>query len=278
MTAPAKNTTNSQYVHGYNQREALRLEDQAKTLTQMLHWDTSYPDGSYVLEAGCGVGAQTLTLAKNSPQARFLSIDISYESLKQARHTIKTAGINNVRFEQADIFALPYAENEFDHIFVCFVLEHLPAPAKMLKTLKNFLKPGGTITLIEGDHGSAFFHPPSNQAQQAINAQITLQQQAGGNALIGRQLFPLLEHAGFGEIKVSPRFVYADGATPHMAKGFTEKTFTAMIEGIKQRAIEAKILTQEEFDEGIKGLKRTAEQDGVFCYTFFKATAVKTAQ
>jgi len=46
------------YVHGYDQRENLRLQDQASTLVELLHSDTKYPAGSRVLEAGCGVGAR----------------------------------------------------------------------------------------------------------------------------------------------------------------------------------------------------------------------------
>ncbi len=47
----------TQYVHGYDQRENARLQDQASTLVELLHGDTFYPAGSRVLEAGCGVGA-----------------------------------------------------------------------------------------------------------------------------------------------------------------------------------------------------------------------------
>ena len=59
------------YVHGYSNREGARLLDQASTLAELLHGDTRYPAGSSVLEAGCGVGAQTVILARNSPEARF---------------------------------------------------------------------------------------------------------------------------------------------------------------------------------------------------------------
>jgi hypothetical protein len=51
------------YVHGYDSRENRRLQDQADTLAELLHHDTAYPAGSVVLEAGCGVGAQTVTPA-----------------------------------------------------------------------------------------------------------------------------------------------------------------------------------------------------------------------
>ena len=69
------------YVHGYDHRENIRLQDQASTLVELLHSDTSYPAGSRVLEAGCGVGAQTVTLAKNSSNALITSVDISETSL-----------------------------------------------------------------------------------------------------------------------------------------------------------------------------------------------------
>ena len=87
----------------------------------------TYPAGSKVLEAGCGVGAQTVTLAKNSPHALITSIDISETSVIEARKKVAAAGLTNVEFEQADIFNLPLCRNSFDHIFVCFVLEHLSA-------------------------------------------------------------------------------------------------------------------------------------------------------
>jgi cyclopropane fatty-acyl-phospholipid synthase-like methyltransferase len=72
------------YVHGYDDREARRLTDQADTLVELLHHDTRYPPGERVLEAGCGVGAQTVTLAANSPGAAITSIDISAPSLAEA--------------------------------------------------------------------------------------------------------------------------------------------------------------------------------------------------
>ena len=62
------------YVHGYDPRESERLHDQAGTLVELLQGDTAYPAGSTVLEAGCGVGAQTVTLAANSPAAAITSI------------------------------------------------------------------------------------------------------------------------------------------------------------------------------------------------------------
>ena len=128
------------YVHGYHLRENERLQDQAGTLVDLLHADTAYPGGSLVLEAGCGVGAQTVTLAQRSPEARFTSIDVSADSIAEARRRADRAGLTNVEFRQADIFALPFDAESFDHVFVCFVLEHLPRPVEALAILKRLLQ------------------------------------------------------------------------------------------------------------------------------------------
>ena len=266
---------NRTYVHGYDPRENQRLQDQASTLVELLHSDTAYPDGSLVLEAGCGVGAQTVILAAHSPGARITSIDISETSVAQARAAVEAAGFRNVELRQADIFHLPFAPESFDHVFLCFVLEHLARPVEALRMLKSVLKPGGTLTAIEGDHGSTFFHPDSAAAHRAIRCQVELQARAGGNALIGRQLHPLLREAGFADVHVSPRMVYVDSSRPGLVDGFTKKTFTAMIEGVRQPTLDAGLATAADFDQGVADLYRTTEADGIFCYTFFKARAVK---
>jgi SAM-dependent methyltransferase len=263
------------YVHGYHSRENERLHDQAGTLVHLLHSDTAYPGGSRVLEVGCGVGAQTVTLARRSLGARFTSVDVSADSIAQARRRVDLAGLTNVEVQQADVFALPFDAESFDHVFLCFVLEHLSRPVEALAILKGLLRLGGSITVIEGDHGSTYFHPDSPAARAAIECLVEMQREAGGNALIGRQLYPLMVEAGFDAVRVSPRMVYVDSSRPDLVEGFTRKTFTAMIEGVRQPAIAAGLIEPETFDAGVQALLRTTEADGVFCYTFFKGVGEK---
>ena len=263
------------YVHGYHPRENERLQDQAGTLVDLLHADTFYPPGSRVLEAGCGVGAQTITLAQSSPAAHFTSVDVNPASVAEAKRRADLAGLTNVEFAQGDLFALPYEGASFDHVFLCFVLEHLARPMEALASLRRLLRPEGTLRLIEGDHGSTYFHPESAAARAAIQCQVTLQEQAGGNALIGRQVYPLLVEAGFAQVRVSPRQVYVDASRPDLVEGFTRRTFTAMIEGVRAPALQAGLITPDAFEAGIAGLHRTTQADGVFCYTFFKGIGTK---
>ncbi len=265
----------SRYVHGYSELESTRLVDQATTLTDLLHHDTAYPAGSVVLEAGCGVGAQTVTLARQSPGARIVAVDISKESLALARERVASSGADNVEFHHADLMELPFPPGSFDHVFLCFVLEHLAEPEAVLRALLRMLRPGGTLTAIEGDHGSAYFHPDHAGARRSIECLVDLQRRHGGDALIGRRLFPLLTSVGVDDVRVSPRMVYADGSRPALQDGFTRKTFAAMVEGVESPAVAAGMMAPQAFREAALALRRAAEPDGVFCYTFFKAVGLK---
>jgi ubiquinone/menaquinone biosynthesis C-methylase UbiE len=263
------------YVHGYSDAERARLTDQATTLTGLLHADTRYPAGSRVLEAGCGTGAQTVILAGHSPHANFTCIDRSARSLAVARRQVRLSGYANVRFQRADIFAPPFRPSSFDHVFVCFVLEHLTDPAGALAALRTVLRPGGSLTVIEGDHGSALVHPADQDASNVIQCLIDLQRQAGGDPLIGRRLYPLLAGAGYRDVSVSPRTAYADSSQPHLADGLTRKTFTAMVDGVAGQAIGQGLIDPASWEAGISALHRAARDDGTFSYTFFKAVAFR---
>ncbi|MBN1820805.1 MAG: methyltransferase domain-containing protein [Prolixibacteraceae bacterium] len=263
------------YVHGYSRREAVRLMDQAKTLEELFHYDSVWPKGSKILETGCGIGAQTKIIAPKNPDSQFYSIDISKDSILEAQKSINILGIKNVIFQQADIFNLPFEENYFDHIFLCFVLEHLPNPMEALAKLKQVLKPGGTIMLIEGDHGSTYFHPDSAEAMEAVKCLVEIQKQLGGDANIGRRLFPILQEAKFTNISISPRMVYVDDSKPALVEGFTKNTFSAMIEGIAEEAVSKNLISKKNMQKGVDDLYRCAEPGGIFCYTFFKGFGTK---
>jgi ubiquinone/menaquinone biosynthesis C-methylase UbiE len=263
------------YVHGYSEEEANRLKDQANALVNLLHEDTKYPAGSKVLEAGCGVGAQTVMLAKNSPNAQITSIDISEESIKHAKELVEQNGFSNVKFQQADIYNLSFEDETFDHIFVCFVLEHLQDPIAALKSLKRVLKKGGSITVIEGDHGSCYFYPESKSAIKAWECLIECQKRFDCNPMIGREIYPLLVNSEFKDIQVNPKIVYVDSSKPELVEGFNKKTIIAMVEGVKDQALELELMDKESWEKGINDLYKTTEPNGVFFYNFFKGTGIK---
>ena len=60
--------------------------------------------------------------------------------------------------------------------------------------------------------------------------------------------------------------VYVDASRPELVDGFTRKTFTAMIAGVREPALR-RADRAERFDEGIAAISRRPRR---FCYTFFK--------
>ena len=96
----------------------------------------------------------------------------------------------------------------------------------------------------------------------------------GGNALIGRELWHLLNDAGFSRVTVSPRQVYADSSRPEYIEG-VRNIFISMVEGVREQALAADLIDADAWERGIRDLYRTTEGNGSFTYTFFKATGVK---
>jgi ubiquinone/menaquinone biosynthesis C-methylase UbiE len=263
-------------MHGYSDREAERLHDQSSILRLLLHSDVAYPAGSRVLEVGCGVGAQTVALATNSPSAQFTSIDISPQSLERAKALIESEGITNVQFQQADIMNMPFDDESFDRVFVCFVLEHLADPPKALIEMKRVMKTGGPITVIEGDHGSCFWHPETVESRKAWQAMIRVQQNMGHDPLIGRRLYPLLEQAGFEVKGVIPLWAYADASAPELLDGGINKILAPMMETAREEAIEQGLIDRTTWEQGISDMHRASlPPDGSVFYTWFRGTAAK---
>lgn len=261
-----------EYVHGYSAREAERLSDQAAILRPLLHHDTVFPPGSRVLEAGCGTGGQTGVLLDATPGIRLTCLDIDGGQLAQAQTRLGPRAVD-VTWRQGDLLDGPFPPATFDHALVCFVLEHLSAPEAALAALRRMVRPGGAIMVIEGDHGSCRFHPETAAAFAVWDELVAAQRRIGGDPMIGRRLHGLLTAAGFTDVAVSPRMIHADAGVPALRAGFVRRIIVPMVDGVRAAAVE-RGADPRAWERGIADLLATdADGQGVFCYTFFKATA-----
>jgi ubiquinone/menaquinone biosynthesis C-methylase UbiE len=97
---------------------------------------------SKVLDLGCGSGRWTKYMAD---KAGFIEAVDPSEAVFSAAAVY--GDLPNVRFTQAGVDTIPFAENSFDFVISLGVLHHIPDTSKALSTLMKKLKPGG-FTLI----------------------------------------------------------------------------------------------------------------------------------
>ena len=158
------------------------------------------------------------------------------------------------------------------------MLEHLPNPSLALQSLKRVLKKGGSLTVIEGDHGSCFWHPETDASRQAWRCLIEAQKSLGCDPLIGRRLYPLLTKAGFAVESVMPKWVYTDANNPSLMDGVLNKIIVPMVKTAKNDSLAAGWIDAATFDQGIRDLEASGTPpNGTFFYTWFKGKSIKPA-
>ena len=104
-------------------------------------WDRSWLRGKLILDAGCGAGRFTDVAA--SLGARVISCDLS-GAIDSCRETTAVHGAG-VECLQASLFDLPLRPGIFDGVFCMGVIQHTPDPARVIRTLPGFVKPGGRL-------------------------------------------------------------------------------------------------------------------------------------
>ena len=139
------------------------------------------------------------------------------------------------------------------------------------------MKTGGTLTVIEGDHGSCFWHPETEASLKVWECMICAQALYGHNANIGREVYPLLVESEFTIDSIEPRYVYGDGFRPKLLDGMVNQMIIPMVETANQRSLETGWVDEALWKQGITDLHAAGHPPtGTFFYTWFKAVGVKS--
>jgi ubiquinone/menaquinone biosynthesis C-methylase UbiE len=185
------------YIHTFTRDEQDRLMRQAELLEPHLHKHTDLSNCSRVLEIGCGVGAQLRVLLRKYPALRLTGVDISQSQIQRARQYLAkelAEGRVELRVSQGD--ALPFRDGSFDAIYICFVLEHVPDPAAILREAKRVLVEGGVLYCTEVFNDALYVHPESPAIMQYWRAFNACQRKMGGDPNIGIRLCNVVIQAG----------------------------------------------------------------------------------
>ncbi|MFD1144867.1 class I SAM-dependent methyltransferase [Larkinella insperata] len=161
--------------------------------------------GLAVLDVGCGSGAITRGIAERvGPQGRVLGIDPGETLIADAqRHT---AEVPQLAFQQADLFNFE-TDERFDMVTCARVLQWLNRPEEALVRMKNLLKPGGILAVLDYNHERIEWSPEPPAAMQTFYAAfLKWRQDAGFNNAIADHLRDLFERNGLEEVTVETQF------------------------------------------------------------------------
>jgi len=108
--------------------------------------DEQIPQGSFVLEVGCGTGQLTNFLGMHYNRRVFGS-DMCLHSLRLAQGFRDRCGIKNAGFAQMNLFRPAFKAGAFDIVVCNGVLHHTADPLGGFRSISRLVKPGGAIII-----------------------------------------------------------------------------------------------------------------------------------
>lgn len=195
--------THDVYTHGHHE-SVLRshrwrtAENSAAYLLPVL------APGQRMLDVGCGPGTVTVDLAARVAPGEVVGIDRSSAVLAAATEHATDKGVENVRFEVGDAYALEFADDTFDVVHAHQVLQHLTDPVAALREMRRVTRPGGVVAVRDSDYAGMTWYPahPGLDEWQALYHEVT--QANGAQADAGRRLLSWVREAGFDPAGVAP--------------------------------------------------------------------------
>jgi len=263
------------YQHGFSPVEQDRLRRQARFAEQTLYRDINFSDCKNILEVGCGVGAQTEILLRRFPCIKTQSIDLNKKQLSAAKEHLDQFKEFKGRYKLSKMNAvnLEFESNSFDGAFLCWVLEHIPSPEKVLAEIRRVLKPGGVIYLTEVMNHTFFLDPYSPNVWKLWMAFNDYQYDNGGDPFIGAKLGNLLTAQGYKDIQTTVKTWHFDNRLPSKRKEYIE-FWAELLLSAKEQLLEAGVVTEEVVEGAQRELQNVAfDPNAVFYDSIMQASA-----
>ncbi|KUJ16688.1 S-adenosyl-L-methionine-dependent methyltransferase [Mollisia scopiformis] len=149
-----------------------------------------------LLDVGAGSGTISITFAKAIPKGLVTAIDLNPDILTRAATVADSEGVTNIKFQQADAYKLPFADETFDITHCHQVLCHLKAPWGVLREMLRVTKPGGILAAREGDLETECVWPELPGLLRFHRLAVDIIKIGGGSTNAGRQLLSWALKAG----------------------------------------------------------------------------------
>jgi ubiquinone/menaquinone biosynthesis C-methylase UbiE len=262
------------YIHGYSEAEGTRLIEQAEFLAPWVFDGVDLSQRRRLLEVGVGVGAETRLIRARWPQLHVVGIDVSAEQLERARRLladdIRAGAVELLHHSATD---LPVAEGSCDAGFICWLLEHVADPLRVLEECARVLQPGSPVFVTEVYNASLTIEPRQPLIEDYWRALNRQQRRAGGHPNIGARLGELAFRAGLEVL--SFRFLPVLGDARDPVKRLERlRYFQTLL-----RSAEPELRAAHAFDEAqLPSVWAAfdaveADPDALICYTMAKLEA-----
>jgi ubiquinone/menaquinone biosynthesis C-methylase UbiE len=275
MSARPGSAAGHGYVHGYTGAEQQRLLRQARIVEHRIHDRLPFRRARRLLEVGSGVGAQTAILLRHFPDLHVTGVERSAENVEFARNHLRQVPGAEGRYEfvQADAGELEYKADEFDSAFLCWILEHVPDPARVVAEVRRVLRHGAPIVVNEVQNASFFVDPYSPNTMAYWMAFNDYQIELGGDPFVGAKLGNLLLAAGYRDISTEVISIHLDNRSPGERAEFLEYWTELLLSGADGLQSAGKVAPGV-----VEGMKRELHEVGrspssVFYYSFVQARA-----
>jgi SAM-dependent methyltransferase len=189
------------YTPGYAE-PSLRLMLQRNAAKHAAFFTPYLRGGMCVLDCGCGPATITLDLAKLVSPGQVVGIDLEPNQLRSAQDRSRQQGIN-ASFGVASVYALPFADSQFDAVFAHALFEHLREPTRALSEMRRVLRSSGIVAPRSPDWAGWLVYPPCPLIEQGFDSFKKIQIANGGNPHVGRALRGLLRQSGFSNVSLS---------------------------------------------------------------------------
>ena len=98
-----------------------------------------------LLEVPVGTGVLTMPVYRELPGADIICLDYSEAMMASAQAKAQAAGLQNVRFMQGDVGALPFGDEQFDIVLSLNGFHAFPDKEAAYRETFRVLKPGGVF-------------------------------------------------------------------------------------------------------------------------------------
>lgn len=168
-----------------------------------------------VLDAGCGPGFYVAeTLERVGPEGSVVGVDASAPMLALAAK--RCEGHDNVRFEEGDVTALPFADADFDRALSVQVLEYVADVPAALAELLRVLRPGGRVLIWDVDWTTISWH---SEDQARMERFLRAWDKHLTDPSLPRRLSARMRAAGFQDVEMQGHAFVTDDLTEETYAG-----------------------------------------------------------